>query len=191
MKNVIAVSALVTLFSTNVFAKVETYPAASVCHEDVVKKNSAFEKHLAKEGNFEQAMKTLTLEKVGVADGRFMFAPSFGRTERQFVCNIPLNDDMGNVKVNMHAYLTGMKAGRPGGCEFSTLRRISDGTGWKIFDYAMPGGFAWTGLKSNGGFVDFSRFIDNEYRRSTSLKVTCRTTWDQGEVQLNHIELEY
>lgn len=189
----LALTAISLIFSSNVLAKVETYPASSYCNENITKKNAAFEKLLVSDGNINKSLKRLVTEEVG-ADAKnngFIYNPSFERSSREFICNIPLNDEIGKFKINLHAQLYNMKDGRPGGCTFNKIRRIHDGEGWKIFSFRDNGGFTWTDLAKNGEFVDYSQYIDNQYERSTSLQINCRTTWDQGSIVLNHIELEY
>lgn len=191
-KRSILLTAVSLVFSSNVLAKVETFPAASFCGENITKRNEAFQKLLKQEGNAEKAMQRLVTEQVG-RDARshaFVYNPSFERSTRQFTCSIPLSDEIGKFKVNVHAHVQGMNPGRPGGCEFSRARRVHDGSDWKVFAF-NSGGFWWSDLQQNDGFVNFSQDMDNEYERSSSLQLTCRTTWDQGIIKLQHIELEY
>lgn len=193
LKKTLAITTISLIFSTNVFAKVDTYPAGSFCKESILKKNTAVNKFITSNSNFDNAMKRVVTEQVGadIQGYGFLYNPSFERSSREFVCNIPLNDDVGKFKLNLHAELNNMKPGRPGGCSFAKIRRVNDGAGWKVFSYGLSGGFTWTDLTQNGGFVHYSQYIDNKYERSTSLQVKCRTTSDQGSILLHHIELEY
>lgn len=192
-KRSIILTAMSLVFSSNVFAKVETFPAASFCGENITAKNAAFQNLLKQEGNAEKAMQRLVTEQVGpdAKSYSFIYNPTFERSARQFTCSIPLSDEIGKFKVNVHAQIENMNPGRPGGCEFSRIRRVDDGQGWKVFSFKEKGGFWWTDLPKNDGFVNYSQFIDNQYERSSSLQLTCRTTWDQGSLKLHHIELEY
>ncbi|MHC6528931.1 hypothetical protein [Vibrio proteolyticus] len=193
MKQLFLLTAACCAVSSGVQAKVVTYPAVSYCAESIAERNVQFAKLKSEKGSFEAAMSIAMSEKVGpdAASSSFIFEPAYGRTERYFTCTIPLSDEIGQFQVNMHASLDNINSGRPGGCTFSRVRRISDGGGWKILRFAEPGGFWWGDLTRNDGFVTYSQSVDNQFQRSTALEAKCRTTWDQGAVKLHHIELEY
>ncbi len=187
MKLSLSTLAIAALFSANAMADVKTFPAANYCSEDAELRSTAVTDLIEKEGIY-TAFMLVNSEVVGpTSDGFFTYNPLFARTERKFNCSIPLDSDMGNIEVATHGKSSNL-SGMAGGCDFSLMRRISDGGEWKWIRYGQPGGFNWAYQPDSFTYVTN---IDNKNEAESSLLLRCRTVWDKGTVALGNITLTY
>lgn len=200
MKKVIpTLGLLIGLFtlisSTSALAEVQTFSAASHCSEDSAVKIKAYTDQVDLVGT-SSALNQVMLENIGTAQfGQFTFNPTFARTDRIFRCSIPLTQSMGNVDVTVSGEVTGLNSGRPGGCNFYHVARVSDGGIWKWFSSMVGVGFWWTdimnGSTSVAQHVDHTTSFQNDFDGNAILELKCRTTWDEGTVALGQITLSY
>lgn len=196
MNNYIKTFGLLTLLSsTSVLADVQSFSGAAHCSEDSVLNATSVTKLIQQQGAL-TALTIIETENVGTTkNGYFTYDPQFERSSRYFNCSIPLTDNIGSVDVAVYSQVTGLNAGRPGGCTISRIHRVSDGGQYKWLKYGTGKGFDWTDIadtsNTNTQFVSYSTTINNNYDDNTILELRCRTTWDQGSVALGQITLTY
>jgi hypothetical protein len=186
---------LTVMSSTSVFAEVQSFSGASHCNEDIKIKTKAYTE-LVKEKGTLNALNQVMTENIGTHTwGQFTYDPTFARSERVFRCSIPLTESMGNVDVTVSGVLTGLNKGRPGGCSFNRIKRVSDGGIWKWFSFKVGKGFWWTEVMNSSTptpqHVNYTTSFQNEFEGNATLELKCRTTWDVGTVALGQITLSY
>jgi len=185
---------LLAVVSTSTFSQTDVFSGAVNCSEDTVKKVSAINQLITSKGDL-SALKAIALENVGTTDnGYFIYNPTFSRTNRYFNCSIPLNENVGQYQLTIHATTQGLNNSF-GGCSISHVRKVNDGNNDVWLKYGTGQGFDWISISnpniSSKQYVNFSTNLDNNYEASSILSLTCRTTWQQGTVSVGQIEIDY